>query len=362
MSNNSDKLFCRDGNQYFISNDQGRSWHNLHGTELHAIADKRDPKNILLLSLDDKNYFPLQSCNNINNKSPNSKNPLLDDINKRKELDKVFDDIRIAVANLGIRLHWDRHIRQIYTNRIGDMRRGYLKKVYLGDMTLDQAYVEASIARNRIMNEVRKITHSIGYFQAKKQKEDGKSVKNLLKNYTLRMYVKENVKIPHYLSSNQKKKFIKEQVEAMKAQLSSEEQLKMYEDLPEHKKTMIKKDILIGSGNPQEVVMEALKNPRIFDAETKKFNAIGTLNAIGKYTLYVSLLVSLYNIITADDKIAATEHELMGYGAGAVGMYAGGFVGGALLTPFGLGIFGAYGGGLIGSFLAIHLMDSYVKL
>ncbi|CAI3960600.1 hypothetical protein [Commensalibacter communis] len=50
------------------------------------------------------------------------------------------------------------------------------------------------------------------------------------------------------------------------------------------------------------------------------------------------------------------------YGAGAVGMYAGGFVGGALLTPFGLGIFGAYGGGLIGSFLAIHLMDSYVNL
>ncbi|MDI2091332.1 hypothetical protein [Commensalibacter oyaizuii] len=72
---------------------------------------------------------------------------------------------------------------------------------------------------------------------------------------------------------------------------------------------MIKKEILIASGNPQETVMKALKNPRMFDAETKKFNAIGTLNAIGKYTLYVSLLVSLYNIITADDKIAATEHN-----------------------------------------------------
>ncbi|MDI2091331.1 hypothetical protein [Commensalibacter oyaizuii] len=237
MSNYSDKLFCQDGNQYFISNDQGRSWHRtLPGTVTIAevtIGNLRGSKEI---PIDDYNYYPLQSCNNIKNKNPNSKNLLLDDINKRKELDKVFDEIRIAVANLGIRLHWDRHIRQIYTNRIGDMRRGYLKKVYLGDMTLDQAYVEASIARNRIMNELRKITHSIGYFQAKKQKEDGKSVKNLLKNYTLRMYVKENVKIPHYLSSNQKKKFIKEQVEAMKAQLSSEEQLKMYKDLPEHKK------------------------------------------------------------------------------------------------------------------------------
>ncbi|MDI2091333.1 hypothetical protein [Commensalibacter oyaizuii] len=47
----------------------------------------------------------------------------------------------------------------------------------------------------------------------------------------------------------------------------------------------------------------------------------------------------------------------MEYGAGAVGMYAGGFVGGVLLGPF-----GAYGGAVIGSFLSIYLMDSYVKL
>ncbi|CAI3923253.1 hypothetical protein [Commensalibacter papalotli (ex Botero et al. 2024)] len=109
----------------------------------------------------------------------------------------------------------------------------------------------------------------------------------------------------------------------------------------------IKKRILQASGNPQQEAMEALKNLRLFKTTIK------TLDVIGKYTLYVSC----YNIITADDKIAATERELMSYGAGAVGMYAGGFVGRVICGPF-----CAYGGGLIGSFLAIYLMDSYIKL
>ncbi|WP_271834121.1 hypothetical protein [Commensalibacter communis] len=47
----------------------------------------------------------------------------------------------------------------------------------------------------------------------------------------------------------------------------------------------------------------------------------------------------------------------MGYGAEAVGMYAGGLCSRVLLGPF-----GAYGGAVIGSFLAIYLMNSYVNL
>ncbi|CAI3951645.1 unnamed protein product [Commensalibacter communis] len=286
-----------------------------------------------------------------------------DDDNQYKEkYYREIDDLRIAVGTLGARLGWDTNVRRIYTVAIQKMSQNIENQIQRGKITYRQGYLIANKRRNFIMDAVREVTHSIGLSFAKEEKPEGKTARALLSHYAITEHVEKTIELPSHLTDKDKKNIIREEVKKMKKNLTSAQQKKMYLDLPHKEKEIIIHRARKAAGDAQKEVLERLKEPptELPKGKTNMFGGktdiYGRVNKTGRYLFYLSISISIYNILTANDKVAAAEHEAILQGVMFVGGWTAGTVGAALGGPP-----GAYIGAMVGSTLAVYLTDSWLK-
>jgi len=280
----------------------------------------------------------------------------------KEQFHKEIDDLRIAVGTIGARLGWDTNVRRIYTVAIQKMSQKIENRINRGEITYRQGYLIANKRRNIIMDVMREVTHSIGLSFAKEEKPEGKTAKFLLSHYAITEHVEKTIELPSHLSSDERKNSISKEVKRIEKNLSPAQQKKMYLDLTHKEKEVVIHRARKAAGNAQVGVLQQLKNPptelregktNIFGGKTRIY---GVIDKAGRYLFYLSVSISIYKILTANDKVAAAEHEAILQGVMFVGGWTAGTVGAALGGPP-----GAYIGAMVGSTLAVYLTDSWLK-
>ena len=188
-------------------------------------------------------------------------------------LNKSLHQLEVAANNFGIRFINDESARYKYNKLAKQMAEDILHEVYSGEITPLQGAEKAQIARNVIMEQIRKITSDIGKAKAQALKQYGRSLKELEEKYAVKLFGK-----------------------SFKA-LSGEERNQVW------------LTIVARSGKPDEAV----------NMKVRKFGRAGRL------FLVFTVSVAVYNVATAEDKVTAAAREGTSL--------AGGFLGGPQEVP-----------------------------
>jgi len=206
----------------------------------------------------------------------------------------------------GITFIWDNSVIAKYRSEIRKLSNGLRNKVALGILTWREAALEASKVRNEILNLTRAKTSPIGYYYAKKLKPNGLEFLELENKYSNKMFQSD---------FNQLKSKVK--MDAV------------------HEK------IIIQSGVSRSAVDARLK----------------TFSTLSRGLIAISIVISTYNIISADDKVKAAKKEGAMALSGIAGSVAGGAAAGLICGP---GVIAcAPVGAFIGGVLAVLGMGYY---
>lgn len=213
----------------------------------------------------------------------------------------TMDALQGEVANGGVYLTLDPHLRMQYSRMIKEMADELHTKAASGAISWQQAASEAQEIRNTMMEMIRSRSTPVGRAMAQQLKREGKTLNELVARKTLQLY-------GNNASFNS---------------LTVSAQDKVY----------------------SEIVLSAGKsNPRV--------NAKMLLySRAGKGLILLSLAISVYVIATSDDKVAAAEREATTAGAGIAGGMAGGAIAGLMCGP-GAPVcvtIGAFVGGALGA-------------
>jgi len=253
------------------------------------------------------------------------------------QLKAEFEYLRSAMFTPGARFFVDGKLRMWYAAQIDKMATKYFNKVETKQMTARKAVTHASYFRNVWMNVVRIGTHPIGFAKALDLKVKGTPLRKLLVKNTVDWFSQKD--LPSHLSENDKRTLGKPIAAEMNAKLSYKEKLQLYLKADSKTKTEILKYTIKSAGRSNSTI-------------TKRFKDLKGFELIERELLFVTLLLSLHNILVADDKVAAAEHEAILLAA----MYSGGLLGGEIGMLFGGP--GALIGSILGSAIAAFLVES----
>ncbi|CAI3960119.1 unnamed protein product [Commensalibacter communis] len=248
-----------------------------------------------------------------------------------------FEYLRSVMFTPGARFFLDGKLRMWYAAKIDKMAKKYFNKVETRQMTVRQAVTRASNFRNVWMSVVRMGTHPIGFAKALDLKAKGTPLRKLLVKNTVDWFSQKD--LPSHLSEDEKRKLGKPIAKEMNKRLSYKEKIQLYIKADPTIKTEILKYTIKSAGRSNSKITERFKNLKGFEL-------------IERELLVVTLLLSLHNIIVADDKVAAAEHEAILLAA----MYSGGLLGGEIGMLLG-GPVGALTGSILGSAIAAFLVD-----
>ena len=184
-----------------------------------------------------------------------------------------------------------------------------LNEVESGKISPLQGAEKAQMARNIIMDQIRKITSDIGKADAEKMKLKGKNLDYLENKYALEKFNKP------------------------------------FNSLSETEKNQVWRKIVIKAGAPNNAI----------NLKVRKFGRVGRL------LIVFTLTVAVYNIYTADDKANAAEREGVTLGGGFLGGAAGGAVAGLACGPGApvCSTIGVFIGGVLGAIGSDYLFNFY---
>ena len=221
---------------------------------------------------------------------------------ERGTFEKVIDSMEAQAANIGAHLTIDSSARLAYTREIKRMADILRAEATSKRISWAQAAQQAQETRNLVMAVVRARSSPVGRAMAQRLKANGKTLNEVIA------------------------------LQATRA----------------HGKTVRFSTLSLSQKNAvyAAVVASAAKS------NVSVTKAMSRLSFAGRGVLGLSLALSVYEIATANDKVAATKKEILTTGAGVGGGIAGGAVAGLACGP-GAPIcvaVGAFAGGALAAF------------
>ncbi len=197
--------------------------------------------------------------------------------------ENTIQALKSEIANIGTHLVIDATARQAYAQQIQMMAEDLRQQVSSGRITWSQAAAQAQDTRNTIMEIIRGRSTPVGRAMAEQLKREGKTLNELIARKASQLYG-PNTNFNH---------------------LSPAQQNAVYAEI---------------------VKSAGRSNPRVTIAMRK-------LSHAGRGLIVLSIGLSVYSIITADDKANVAGRELAVTGAGIGGGIAGGAVAGLACGP-----------------------------
>lgn len=226
--------------------------------------------------------------------------------NKTEFLDKEFAELEITAANFAQRFISDEKIRQQYTESIRKFSDELQNKVKLNHISPQHAALQAQNMRNTIMDSFRGKTSDIGLAIARFLKKEGKTLLLLELKYSQELYKLDFSK----LSIDQRND--------------------------------VWRKIIAKAGETQ----------------VHASNGAKWLGRAGKGLFVLTIVIAVYHIAVAEDKVRATANEGVAIGGGIAGSAALGAVG-LLCGPAAIACvpLGIFVGGILGAFGADFVFD-----
>lgn len=201
----------------------------------------------------------------------------------RKLFDSALRALEAEIANVGAHLALDASARQFYTRQIRAMADELRVQVQSGRLTWAQAAEQANVARNGIMEVVRSRSTPVGRAMAEQLKRQGKTLNELVARKTVQLFGSKAV----------------------------------FERLPDSDKNKVFAEIVSAAGK---------SNPKVT-------STMRTLSRAGRGLIVLSVALSVYAVLTADDKTRVAGREVVVTTAGIGGGIAGGALAGLACGP-----------------------------
>lgn len=206
----------------------------------------------------------------------------LDEQGKQK-FESVINAFQGEVALFSARLSIDPRLRLEYSRRIKEMANDYRGRANAGLISWEQAAIEANDTRNLIMEMVRTRSTPLGKSLAEKMKVKGKTLNELIAKKTIELYgPKANFNT-----------------------LSDAEKNRVY----------------------AAIVESAGRSSAKVDLRMQK------LSMAGKGLIILSVAIALYEVYTAEDKIAESSRQIAIVSSGIAGGWAAGALAGLMCGP-----------------------------
>jgi hypothetical protein len=202
---------------------------------------------------------------------------------ERHYFESTIEALEAEIANLGAHVTIDSTARLHYAQQIKAMSNDLRAQVVNGRLTWKQAAEQAQETRNVIMELLRRRSTPVGRAFAEWLKPEGKGLNQLIGEKTVKLFGPS---------------------------------ARFAELLPNQQSTVYAK-IVESAGK---------SDPRVTAAMRRASPA-------GRGLLVLSLSLSIYNIATAEDEVAAGKREALVTGAGIAGGIAGGAVAGLVCGP-----------------------------
>jgi hypothetical protein len=203
--------------------------------------------------------------------------------NNEAAFDKAMEQLQVTANQLAVQWTNDPAVRLRYSQGIAAMSSELKMQARLGHLSWAQAAQQANLLRNELMELARRQTTPIGKAWAEQRKLKGKTLNELVANYTVKLHGKN----------------------ADFTRLTSAQQNQVYAHIVER------------SGVSDQAVNIKLK--RWVKA--------------GRALWILSISLSVYNVATAQDKTTAALHEARDLGVGLAGGMAGGAIAGLMCGP-----------------------------
>lgn len=201
----------------------------------------------------------------------------------RDAFESAIQSLEAEVANIGAHFSLDATARQTYSRQIKAMADELRSHASSGRITWKQAAEQAQQTRNVILEVLRGRSTPVGRAFAEQMKSSGKTLNELIASKTLEL---------HGPNANFNR-------------LSLEQQNAVYGKI---------------------VASAGKSNPHV-NALMRK------LSRAGRGLLFLSLALSVYDVATAEDKMAAAGREVAVTGAGVLGGIGGGALAGLACGP-----------------------------
>lgn len=226
--------------------------------------------------------------------------------NPQQSQQAVFESaiktLEVEVANVGIHLNIDASARQAYAQQIKLMADDLRQQAASGRLTWAQAASQAQETRNTIMEVIRGRSTPVGRAMAEQLKREGKTLNELVARKTTQLHGPN----------------------AQFNRLSAPQQNAVYAEIVKS----------AGKSNPR--VTANMRN----------------LSRFGRGLIVLSIAISVYNVMSAEDKPKAIGREVAVTGAGIAGAMASGALAGLACGP-GAPVcvtIGAFAGGALAAF------------
>ncbi|MFM2393146.1 MAG: hypothetical protein RLZZ546_1128 [Bacteroidota bacterium] len=264
-------------------------------------------------------------------------------VESNKVLVKVKNELEIAIDNLhatatyfgnNFLLH-DAKLRQAYMNKIQEMCAGYTKEVKNRTISIKEAATEANALRNKILDATRAKNSSIGLAVSQKEKAVGKSLRELLEYYAMK------IRDPNEFNrlKNISRAAIDNHIKNIMKNNSS-----YFDYLSENGKGRVYYSVLKGAGSSNAGFNSKIKWMKIS----------------GRVLVVISVAYAGYEIYNAENKEKEIYRQGVTIGGGIGGGAAGGAIAGSVCGP-GAPICSGVGvlvGGIIGGYTAYKIMDA----
>lgn len=221
-----------------------------------------------------------------------TKGALVTNQTESSELNSAIAGFESTAFNFGMRFIPDSMVRAEYNKKAKLLSSEIVSQVNSGKISASEGAKRASGMRNILMDTLRGKTSEIAIAYAKNQKITGKTMAQLEAHYAKKLLGKS------------------------------------FDALSPGQKNKVWKEIVFASGRPQA---KATKLAKVFGIAGKSFIAL-------------TITISVYNIVTADDKLQATAKESAVIGGGLLGSVTGGALAGLACGPgapvcVGIGVF-----------------------
>lgn len=310
---NNNTVYCTtDKEHYFISRDKGKSWQPVKNTNFtlsivngeilygYVGSPSYTSDGKIIHSSDSTTYpfAPFIKCNN----------------NIKNDFQLELDALRTLMFNNGARLTWDRNVRIGYDFILKKMTDYYRNQIKTGKMTPRKAGWSAKFMRNNIMKALRLITHPIGLKKEKMHKVAGmsnyKAFKSAVANVKTKQYLPKNFNNLSKMEQETIRKPIKEKI--MRDFNKNPNEIR---EIFNADKTAVYEQMIESAGNANDKFTRQLKFPE-------------GLSLIERRLFLMSLVISFFNVIMAEDPVDALAQEV----AIDFVLFVGGFVGGTIAS------------------------------
>lgn len=197
--------------------------------------------------------------------------------------DSAMASLEAQIANVGTHLTFDAHARAAYAKEIKRMSDRLRSDALAGRLSWADAASEAQVARNAIMEVIRSRGTPVGRAIAEHMKKDGIALNRLIASKTTKAHGSA----------------------AVFSRLSGTQQNAIYASI---------------------VTSAGTSNARVT-------HAMATLSHVSRGVVFIAVALSVYEVATANNKVAAAKKELAVNGAGIAGGIAGGMLAGLACGP-----------------------------